>query len=95
MKPDRGSQGHQQHPRPERNRGPSRAPPRRWRMLGQSFGNKPVLISSGYRSPKLNKAIGGSSTSAHMSGLAADFSCPGFGTPLAICKELQAAHGRD
>jgi hypothetical protein len=57
------------------------------------LGNKPVLISSGYRSPKLNKAIGGSSTSAHMSGLAADFSCPGFGTPLAICKELKPHMG--
>lgn len=34
---------------------------------------RPVSISSGYRSPEVNKAIGGSPTSAHRFGLAADF----------------------
>jgi zinc D-Ala-D-Ala carboxypeptidase len=53
------------------------------------LNNKPVLISSGYRSPQVNAAVGGSKSSAHMSGLAADFSCPGFGTPKAICKHLE------
>ena len=51
--------------------------------------SKPILISSGYRSPKVNKAVGGSKGSHHMDGLAADFTCPGFGTPLAICKTLE------
>lgn len=32
----------------------------------------PILISSGYRSPKLNKAVGGSATSQHCFGQAAD-----------------------
>lgn len=32
----------------------------------------PIRISSGYRSPKLNKAIGGSATSQHMKGEAFD-----------------------
>jgi hypothetical protein len=32
----------------------------------------PLHINSGYRSPELNAAIGGSSTSAHMIGYAAD-----------------------
>jgi zinc D-Ala-D-Ala carboxypeptidase len=50
--------------------------------------DKPILISSGYRSPQVNAAVGGSKSSAHMSGLAVDFSCPGFGTPLQICKKL-------
>jgi zinc D-Ala-D-Ala carboxypeptidase len=50
--------------------------------------NKPILISSGYRSPQVNAAVGGSKSSAHMSGLAVDFSCPGFGTPIQICKKL-------
>ena len=40
------------------------------------FG-KPVVVSSGYRSPKVNRAIGGSATSQHMSGQAADFEIPG------------------
>lgn len=35
--------------------------------------NKPVIITSGYRSPELNKAIGGVSTSQHSKGQAADF----------------------
>jgi zinc D-Ala-D-Ala carboxypeptidase len=52
------------------------------------LGDKPILISSGYRSPQVNAAVGGSKSSAHMSGLAVDFSCPGFGTPKAICHKL-------
>ena len=34
----------------------------------------PITISSGYRSPALNKAVGGASNSAHVLGLAADIS---------------------
>lgn len=37
-------------------------------MLG-----KPIKITSGYRSPALNKAVGGSPSSQHQFGLAADF----------------------
>lgn len=33
---------------------------------------KPIIISSGYRSDALNKAVGGSKTSAHRFGLAVD-----------------------
>ena len=39
----------------------------------------PMVVSSGYRSAKLNAAIGGSRTSSHMQGYALDFICPGFG----------------
>lgn len=57
--------------------------------LGQS-----VLISSGYRSPAVNKAVGGSATSAHSVGYAIDFISPKFGTPREIAtflaKELPA-----
>ena len=48
----------------------------------------PIVVSSGYRSPELNRAIGGSSNSAHMQGWAADFIAPSFGTPLEICTEI-------
>lgn len=48
----------------------------------------PVFVSSGYRSPELNAATGGSATSAHMLGLACDFTCPGFGTPLQVAKAI-------
>ena len=40
------------------------------------FG-RPVVISSGYRSPALNRAIGGSAISQHAKGEAADFIVPG------------------
>lgn len=39
--------------------------------IREKFG--PLYITSGYRSPALNKAIKGSKTSAHMFGCAADF----------------------
>jgi hypothetical protein len=52
-------------------------------------GDNPVTITSGYRSPQLNAAIGGASNSAHMYGCAADFTISGYGTPKQICKFLQ------
>lgn len=36
---------------------------------------KPIRISSGFRSPVLNKAVGGVSNSQHQKGLAADLVC--------------------
>jgi zinc D-Ala-D-Ala carboxypeptidase len=39
--------------------------------LRDKFG--PVIVTSGYRSPEANKAIGGSTTSHHCFGYAADF----------------------
>ena len=53
------------------------------------LGDKPILISSGYRSSKVNMMAGGSKNSAHTHGLAADFTCPDFGTPLEICQEIE------
>jgi putative chitinase len=52
------------------------------------LGDKPVIVSSGYRSPALNKKIGGSDTSAHTLGYAVDFTVPGFGTPLEVAKAI-------
>ncbi len=54
----------------------------------QSLLGHPLHISSAFRSPKVNAAVGGSSTSAHMEGYAADFVCPSFGTPLEVCKAI-------
>lgn len=33
---------------------------------------KPIIVTSGYRCPQLNKAIGGAKTSQHVGGFAAD-----------------------
>lgn len=54
------------------------------RLLG-----KPITISSGYRSPELNKAIGGSASSQHCKGQAADFICPGYGSSYEVAKAIQ------
>lgn len=52
------------------------------------LGEVPIHVNSGYRSPALNKAVGGAKTSAHMDGYAADFIAPAYGSPLKICKTL-------
>jgi zinc D-Ala-D-Ala carboxypeptidase len=38
---------------------------------------RPIILSSGYRSPALNRAVGGSSSSQHCSGEAADIDMDG------------------
>ena len=45
--------------------------------IRNEFG-RPVVISSGYRSPELCEAIGSSSKSQHAKGEAADFEVPGM-----------------
>lgn len=49
----------------------------------------PIVVSSGYRSPALNAAIGGAQNSDHTRGDAADFICPGFGAPSTIVSALK------
>ncbi len=50
----------------------------------------PLFITSGFRSSELNRAIGGSRTSAHISGLAADFIAPEYGSPFAVARAIEA-----
>lgn len=47
-----------------------------------------ISVSSGYRCRALNRAVGGSRTSAHLTGHAVDFNCYGFGEPLEVCRAL-------
>ena len=55
-------------------------------LLGHS-----LIISSGYRSPQLNAAVGGVATSQHCRGEAADFTCAAFGTPIQVAEAIVAA----
>lgn len=52
------------------------------------LGNKPIIITSGYRNPELNKAVGGVPNSDHALGFAADFVCPRFGSAFDIAQHL-------
>ena len=40
--------------------------------------DEPIIITSGYRSPEVNKRIGGSPTSNHLTGCAVDIRCIGI-----------------
>jgi len=48
------------------------------------LNNKPIYVSSGYRSLALNELLGSKKTSSHIKGLAVDFTCRQFGTPNEI-----------
>jgi zinc D-Ala-D-Ala carboxypeptidase len=61
----------------------------------RALGNNPIQITSGYRSPALNAAVGGAANSAHILGCAADFVCPDYGSPYQICRDLQQLVGFD
>jgi hypothetical protein len=55
------------------------------RMLLQA----PISVNSAYRSPELNKAVGGSPKSQHMKGQAVDFTAKAFGTPDQIVNAIK------
>lgn len=54
----------------------------------QALLGAPLAITSGYRSPALNSAVGGVAHSRHALGLAVDFVCPGFGAPLEVARAI-------
>lgn len=55
--------------------------------LREAYG-KPIIVTSGYRCPALNKAVGGSATSDHMKGCAADI----HGTPNTKAENKRLFH---
>ena len=55
------------------------------------FLGVPIVVTSWYRSPALNKAIGSKPTSQHVKGEAVDWVAPQFGPPAHIFKRLREA----
>ena len=45
---------------------------------GDARDDNPIIITSGYRSPEVNRAVGGSPTSNHLTGCAVDIRCVGI-----------------
>ena len=50
---------------------------RRWNNL-YGDGDDPIIINSGFRSPEVNKAVGGWAQSNHLTGCAVDIRCIGI-----------------
>ena len=50
---------------------------RRWNNL-YGEGDDPIVINSGFRSPEVNKAVGGATLSNHLTGCAVDIRCAGI-----------------
>ena len=50
-----------------------------------------LRVNSWLRLPEVNVAVGGSKVSSHMDGWAIDFTSKGFGSPLEVCKAIEAA----
>jgi zinc D-Ala-D-Ala carboxypeptidase len=53
--------------------------------------NAAIVVTSGYRSPSVNQAIGGKVTSQHCKGEAADITCPAFGHPVNLMDAIVAS----
>ena len=51
-------------------------------------GDDPIIINSGYRSPQVNKAVGGASNSNHLTGCAVDIRCYGIEQALRYATTL-------
>jgi hypothetical protein len=52
-----------------------------------ALGGKPVMINSAYRGPAVNEKVGGSKSSQHMVGCAADLRIPGM-NPDQVCRAI-------
>jgi len=59
-------------------------------QVKEVLGGKPIMISSGLRTKKVNDAVGSKDTSQHMIGCACDFKVPGM-TPDEVVRKIVAS----
>lgn len=57
------------------------------------LNNRPIHVSSWYRPPDVNRAVGGVKNSIHLLGSAVDFTVEGI-PPLEVYRQLNGWHGR-
>lgn len=57
----------------------------------QALLGYPIDVSSAFRCPALNTAVGGAAASQHTLGMAADFTCEPFGSPLEIAAAIRTS----
>jgi len=57
-------------------------------IVRSEFGNRPIHINSGYRSPAHNKEVGGVINSQHLLGKANDFTISGY-TPAQVKNKME------
>lgn len=58
----------------------------------QHFGGRPIIISSWYRPPDINRSVGGVENSTHIHGHGVDFRVQGI-PPLQVAQVLHGFHG--
>lgn len=63
---------------------------KRMEVVRACLGNRGIRVNSWYRSPEVNKRVGGSGKSQHTKGEAIDFICPSYGTPYEVAQALVA-----
>lgn len=51
--------------------------------------DNPITITSWFRNPQVNSAVGGVAESAHLRGDAVDFVCPGYGSVTEVCRAIR------
>lgn len=65
----------------------------RMEIVRRLLGNFPIQINSAYRSPEVNRAVGGVPTSQHAKLEAIDFVVPKYGSPYEVAKFLSSKVG--
>lgn len=62
-------------------------------LVRQKLGGTRIMVTSGFRCPALNAAVGSKPTSAHVVGYAVDFIVPDYGSPFVIAGQLAQVGG--